>query len=90
MKGEYRLEVRERVIDVIGKIGDMKSVEALMGILDDPHPSIRLAAIDSLIFCFDSVPLKKLTYVMRSDSDDEVRKKAQIALQILTMEKFFP
>ena len=91
MKGDfYQLEVRERVIALVGKIGDMKSVEALMGILDDPHPSIRLAAIDSLIFCFDSVPLKRLTHVMRSDSDDEVRKKALLALQILTMEQFFP
>ena len=90
MKGDYQPEVRERVIDLVGKIGDMKSVEALMGLLDDPHPSIRLAAIDSLIFCFDSVPLKKLTHVMRSDSDDEVRQKALLALQILTMEKFFP
>ena len=90
MKGDYQLEVRERVIDLVGKIGDMKSVATLMDILDDPHPSIRLAAIDSLIFCFDSVPLKKLTHVMRSDSDDEVRKKALLALQILTMEQFFP
>ena len=90
MKGDYQLEVRERVIDLVGKIGDMKSVPTLMDILDDPHASIRLAAIDSLIFCFDSVPLKKLSHVMRSDSNDEVRKKALLALQILTMEKFFP
>lgn len=89
MKGDYQLDVREMVIDLVGKIGDRKSIEPLIQVLDDPLPAIRLAALDSLVFCFDSLPLKKLSQVMQSDVDAEVRKKAFQAMQTLTSEKFF-
>ncbi|HEY6007434.1 MAG TPA: HEAT repeat domain-containing protein [Geobacteraceae bacterium] len=89
MKKDYPLEVRERVIDLIGKVGDHKSVEPLMELLEDPSPVIRLAAIDSLAYCFDSVLLKKLVHVRKSDGHDEVRNRAELALKTFTMEKYF-
>lgn len=89
MKGNYSLELRERVIDLVGKIGDRKSVDPLLEMLEDPIPSIRLASIDSLVFCYDSVPLKKLSHSKRFDLDEEVRSKADLALKTLIMEKFF-
>jgi HEAT repeat protein len=89
LKGSFSLEVRERVIDLIGKIGDSKSVEPLLEMLEDPTPAIRLAAIDSLVFCFNSVPLKKLSRIKKFDANEEVKNKAELALKTLTMEKFF-
>jgi HEAT repeat protein len=88
MMKNYTVEVRIRIIDIIGKIGDQKSVEPLMELLDDHNPSIRLSAIDSLAFCFDSLLLKKLSSVMRSDSDEEVRSRADLALKTFTMERY--
>lgn len=89
MKGDYQLEVRERVIELIGKIGDRKSIEPLLEMLDEANPSIRLAVIDSLVFCLDSVPFKKLVHAMKSDNNDAVRKKARLALHTLFMETSF-
>jgi HEAT repeat protein len=84
----YTVEIRVRLIDLIGKFGSRKSVDPLMELLDDPSPSIRLAAIDSLAFCFDSILLKKLTAVKKYDSDDEVKERAELALKTFTMEKY--
>lgn len=84
----YSTEIMVRLIDLIGKLGSRKSVEPLMELLDDPSPSIRLAAIDSLAFCFDGLLLKKLTAVKKYDSDDEVKERAGLALKTFTMEKY--
>jgi HEAT repeat protein len=89
MKRDYPLEVRERVIDLIGKVGDRKSVEPLMELLEDPSPTIRLAAIDSLAYCYDSLLLKKLMHIRKNDGHDEVRSRADLALKTFTMEKYF-
>jgi len=88
MLKNYSVDVRIRLIDLIGKIGDRKSVEPLMELLDDPNPMIRLAAIDSLTFCFDGVLLKRLTDIKRKDTDAEVQKRADLALKTFTMEKY--
>jgi HEAT repeat protein len=88
MKGNYPQELRERVIDLIGKIGDQKSVEPLLEILEDANPVIRLAAIDALVFCYNSAPLKKLIHIKRFDADDDVKCKADLALKALTLAKF--
>lgn len=87
MKGNYSLEIRERVIDLIGKIGESKSVEPLRKMLDDDSPDIRLAAIDSLIFCCDSLTLNKLSYVKNHDNHEDVRNKAALALKFLFADK---
>jgi HEAT repeat protein len=89
IKGDYQLEVREMVINLIGKIGSQKSIEPLLELLNDPHASIRLAAIDSLVCCYDTVPLKRLFHIKRFDLADEVRNRAELALKSLTIENFF-
>ncbi|HXC93827.1 MAG TPA: HEAT repeat domain-containing protein [Geobacteraceae bacterium] len=88
MMKNYTVEVRLRLIDIIGKIGDQKSVEPLMELLEDHNPAIRLSAIDSLAFCFDSLLLKRLSSVMSNDSDEEVRIRAGLALKTFTMERY--
>jgi HEAT repeat protein len=87
--GEHAAETKERVIDVIGKIGARRSVKPLMAILDDPTPSIRLAAIDALLFCFDDMLLKKLFRLKMCDGNHDVKERADLALRTLTMEKYF-
>lgn len=89
MNGDYHLEVRERVIDLVGKIGDRRSIEPLLELLNDPHGVIRMSAIDSLVFCYDTVPLKRLFHTRRFDPSEEVRCRAEMALGSLTMENFF-
>jgi HEAT repeat protein len=88
MLKSYTVDIRVRLIDLIGKIGDRKSVEPLMELLDDPSPAIRLAAIDSLAFCFDGLLLKKLTVLKKHDLDDEVKERADLALKTFSMEKY--
>lgn len=89
MKGNLQVDIRERVIDLIGKIGGRKSIEPLLELLCDPNDAIRLAVIDSLAFCIDTVPLKRLYHAKRNDPSEEVRSKAASALKSITMEKFF-
>jgi HEAT repeat protein len=89
INGDYPVELRERVIDLIGIIGDRKSVEPLLDALEDTNHFIRLAAIDSLVFCYDSLPLKKLLNMKKYDTDEDVRNKADMALQLLTIERYF-
>jgi len=89
MTRNYPFELRLRVIDLIGKIADRKSVEHLLVTLDDNSPEIRLAAIDSLAFCFDSLPLKMLARIKKTDQNDEVKERAELALKTFTMEKYF-
>ncbi|HZV83055.1 MAG TPA: HEAT repeat domain-containing protein [Geobacteraceae bacterium] len=88
MLKNYTVDIRVRLIDLIGKIGDRKSVEPLMELLEDPSPAVRLAAIDSLAFCFDGLLLKKLTALKKSDAEAEVRERADLALKTFSMEKY--
>jgi HEAT repeat protein len=84
----YTLDIRVRLIDLVGKIGDERSIEPLMEVLDDPSPTIRLAAIDSLACCFDGMLLKKLTNIKKYDAAPEVRERADLALKTFSMERF--
>jgi HEAT repeat protein len=88
MKKDGSVEIRERVIDLIGKIGESSSVVPLMELLEDTNPNIRLATIDSLAFCFDSVPLKKLIHTKNHDSSDEVKSRANLALKTFLLENY--
>ncbi|MBP1729120.1 MAG: HEAT-like repeat-containing protein [Deltaproteobacteria bacterium] len=88
MTGDDPLELRLRVIDLIGKIADSKSIAPLLTALDDDSPDIRLAAIDSLAFCFDSLPLKKLAGIRKNDRSAEVKERAGLALKTFMMEKY--
>jgi HEAT repeat protein len=85
----YTDDIRVRLIDVIGKIGEKRSVKPLLRLLEDPVPAIRLAAIDALVFCFDGQLLKKLSQLKTFDPSVEVNVKADLALRTLTMEKFY-
>ncbi len=88
MKKDGSIEIREKVIDLVGKIGESSSVIPLMELLEDPNPNIRLAAIDSLAFCFDSVPLKKLIHIRNHDGIDEVKNRADLALKTFMLENY--
>jgi HEAT repeat protein len=88
MLKSYPVDIRVRLIDLIGKFGSRRSVEPLMELLEDPSPTIRLAAIDSLAFCFDAMLPKKLTAVKKYDLNDEVKERAELALKTFTMEKY--
>jgi HEAT repeat protein len=89
MVKNYRVEIRVRIIDVVGKIGDRRSVDPLMDLLDDPQAAIRLEAIDALVSCFDCLPLKKLDGVRRHDVEKEVRERAVLALKTLIREDVY-
>jgi HEAT repeat protein len=88
MKKDGSVEIRERVIDLVGKIGEISSVVPLMELLEDPNQNIRLATIDSLAFCFDSVPLKKLIHIRNHDANDEVKNRADLALKTFMLETY--
>ncbi|NVO00513.1 MAG: HEAT repeat domain-containing protein [Geobacteraceae bacterium] len=88
MLKNYSVDIRVRLIDLLGKIGDKRSVEPLMELLEDPSSQVRLAAIDSLASCFDGILLKKLTTVKKHDNDEEVRQRAELALKTFSMEKY--
>jgi HEAT repeat protein len=64
-------------------------VDPLLALLHDESPAIRLAAIDALVYCFDSALLKELAQLRKADSSGEVRSRAELALRTLTMEKYF-
>ena len=88
VKKEYPVQLRERIIDVIGKVGAGQSVTPLMGLLEDPSEAIRLAAIDALFYCYDSLPLKKLMQVKNRDSSPEVQSRADLALRTFAAETY--
>ncbi|MBK5274809.1 MAG: HEAT repeat domain-containing protein [Desulfuromonadales bacterium] len=88
IKMEGYNEIREKVIDLIGKIGESSSVVPLLELLEDPNPNIRLATIDSLAFCFDSVLLKKLMYIRKYDGTEEVKNRAALALKTFMLESY--
>jgi HEAT repeat protein len=88
VKKEYPVELRERIIDVIGKVGAGQSVTPLMGLLEDPSEAVRLAAIDALSYCYDSLPLKKLMQVKNNDASEEVKSRADLALRTFAVEKY--
>lgn len=89
MTKNFPLELRIRVIDLIGKIADSKSVTPLLGLLDESNAEIRVAAIDALTFCYDSLPLKKLASMKKNDNNEEVKERAELALNTFLMEKYF-
>ncbi|NJD91121.1 MAG: HEAT repeat domain-containing protein, partial [Geobacter sp.] len=89
MTKNFPLELRIRVIDLIGKIADAKSVTPLLGLLDESNPDIRIAAIDALTFCYDSLPLKKLASIKKNDGNEDVQERAALALKTFLMEKYF-
>jgi HEAT repeat protein len=89
MTKNFPLELRVRVIDLIGKIADRKSVDPLLGLLDEASADIRLAAIDALTFCYDSMPLKRLASIQKNDASEEVKERAALALKTFMMEKYF-
>ncbi|QXE85431.1 HEAT repeat domain-containing protein [Geomonas nitrogeniifigens] len=88
MKKSYSAELRERVIDVIGKIADVKSVEPLLELLDDESEIVRLACIDALCHCYDTLPLKRLIQVRKEDQSAEVRARAELALQSFAQREY--
>lgn len=89
MTRNFPTDLRVRVIDLIGKIADSKSVKPLLDLLDETSPEVRLAAIDALTFCYNSMPLKRLASIQKNDDNEDVRNRAALALKTFMMEKYF-
>ncbi len=88
MKKNYTAELRERVVDVIGKIADGKSVEPLLELLEDESEIVRLACIDAMCHCYDTLPLKRLIQVRKEDQSAEVRARAELALKSFAQREY--
>jgi HEAT repeat protein len=87
MSGAYELEVRERVVELVGRIADPRSVLPLVNLLSDETPSLRLASVDALTSCFDPLPLRALKQLREHDENQGVRQRAELALATLLSEK---
>ncbi|MBT0653191.1 HEAT repeat domain-containing protein [Geomobilimonas luticola] len=72
------LEVRERVIDLVGRQGAKTSLPVLRELANDSHPVIRLAVIHAFWNCHDSSVLSILSRMHDNDPDPDVRHAAMV------------
>ncbi|HEX5773985.1 MAG TPA: HEAT repeat domain-containing protein, partial [Geomobilimonas sp.] len=72
------LEVRERVIDLVGRQGSKTSLPVLRELANDSHPIIRLAVIHAFWNCHDSSVLSILSRMHDNDPDPDVRHAAMV------------
>jgi HEAT repeats/PBS lyase HEAT-like repeat len=71
--------VRKAAADVLGKLGDIRSVDLLIALLNDPEGDVRKAAAESLGKLGDIRAVNPLITVLR-DYNADVRKAAVDAL----------
>ncbi|GFE58556.1 HEAT repeat domain-containing protein [Geobacter sp. AOG1] len=76
--GKGSLEVRERVIDLVGRYGSKSSIPVLGELANDSHPAIRLAVIHAFWNCHDSSVLPVLSRLHDNDPDPDVRHAAMV------------
>jgi HEAT repeat protein len=88
VQSETCIELRERMVCLLGKMGKGESIEVLVDLLEDNESVIRAAAVDSLVHCFDSIPLKKLAQLQSNDPNEDVKLRAKFALKTMMMEKY--
>lgn len=72
------LEVRERVIDLVGRQGSKTSLPVLRELANDSHPIIRLAVVHAFWNCHDSSVLPILSRMHGHDPDPDVRHAAMV------------
>jgi HEAT repeat protein len=69
---------RQRAALALGRLGNFGAIDALVGVLDDPDPMVRLAAVESLGVIKDEravIPLTRL-----GESDEAMRSAVWAAL----------
>lgn len=76
-------EIRMAAIKALGSIEEENSVNTLVGLLRDTDPDIRAAAVESLGKVGNSRSVEFVRYTVNNDSDENVRQKAGIALNLL-------
>jgi HEAT repeat protein len=72
------LEQRERIIDLIGRLGSPQSIPLLFELLGDPSPVIRLAVVHSFWNCRDASVPSRLAELREHDPDEGVRYAAKV------------
>ena len=72
---------QEFVVDAIGKIGAPQSTPLLLSLLDEPHPALRMAALDALWECADRTAAAAIMKTAAEDTDDDVRYKAGLIVR---------
>ncbi len=72
------LEVREWVIDLIGRLGSKKSIPLLRELADSPQSTIRMAVIHAFWNCHDSSVPPILSRLHVNDPAPEVRYAAMV------------
>jgi len=72
------LELRERIIDLVGRLGSPESIPLLLELLGDPSPVIRLAAVHSFWNCRDASVPARLAELRERDPDEGVRYAAKV------------
>ena len=80
------LEVRERVIDVVGRLASTTSIPLLRELAADPHPAIRMAVIHAFWNCHDSSVLPILSHLNDNDPVPEVRHASMVVSKGLDVE----
>jgi HEAT repeat protein len=72
--------MRTVVVEALGRIGRPPASALLMEALDDPHPAVRVRAIEALSRLGTRGLARRLTDIVRSDHSPDVRRIAEVAL----------
>jgi HEAT repeat protein len=75
------IQVREAIIQSLGKIGDSTAVPFIIEVLDDKKFAIRLSAVKALGDIGDPQAIPPLKRVASTDSDPYIRQAARAALK---------
>ncbi len=76
-------DIRLALAKALGTIENEDSVNGLVGLLRDVDPEIRVAAIESLRNVGNNRSTEFVRYLVNNDNDENVRKVASEALNIL-------
>lgn len=77
-------EIRLKVIEALGEVGDFPAVSALSSIIRDSDPKIRLASLNAISKTGDERAKEHVRYLSEKDEDPNVRDKAKEVLGSLS------
>jgi HEAT repeat protein len=77
------LDIRLKVISALADIGDFKAVSALMSVVKDEDPKIRIATLEALDKLGNEKAKEHVRYLSEKDEDPEVKEKAKQVLSSL-------